>query len=200
MIPLIQLLGLIPLIQLPGLIPHQSPALPMRNNCGSLGRPICTYETRNTKDEKGYSSAIDMAAIIEAVLREVYGPSKVSRHFITTMTQEHRSWATRMASGLKADGLEGVELVQGSEYVPTLASSNMKQSYYWSIMLLTRPVLLDRAATHAMRGGVSDNSYRDQQGAPPPSHADTALVYASVDSAVSLPLQIWTTFSRCNQI
>ncbi|KAJ4154620.1 hypothetical protein NW765_015654 [Fusarium oxysporum] len=86
---------------------------------GSLGRPICTYETRNTKAEKGYSSAIDMAAIIEAVLREVYGPSKVSRHFITNMTQEHRSWATRMASGLKADGLEGVELVQGSEYVPT---------------------------------------------------------------------------------
>ncbi|KAF5566709.1 fungal specific transcription factor [Fusarium phyllophilum] len=71
---------------------------------GSLGRPICTYETRNTKAEKGYSSAIDMAAIIEAVLREVYGPSKVSRHFITNMTQKHRSWATRMASGLKTDG------------------------------------------------------------------------------------------------
>ncbi|EMT72310.1 hypothetical protein NOF04DRAFT_18067 [Fusarium oxysporum II5] len=163
---------------------------------GSLGRPICTYETRNTKAEKGYSSAIDMAAIIEAVLREVYGPSKVSRHFITTMTQEHRSWATRMASGLKTDGLEGAELVQGCEYVPTLASSNMKQSYYWSIMLLTRPVLLDRAATHAMRGGVSDNSYRDQQGATPPSHADTALVYASVDSAVRIVHLLETILTR----
>ncbi|EWY97377.1 hypothetical protein FOYG_02225 [Fusarium oxysporum NRRL 32931] len=72
----------------------------------------------------------------------------------------------------------------------------MKQSYYWSIMLLTRPVLLDRAATHAMRGGVSDNSYRDQQGAPPPSHADTALVYASVDSAVRIVRLLETILKR----
>ncbi|GKU07429.1 unnamed protein product [Fusarium langsethiae] len=151
---------------------------------GTLGRPICTYETRNTKAEKGYSSAIDMAAIIEAVLREVYGPHKVSRHFIINMTQEHRSWATRMASGLRTDGLECAEQAQGCDSVPTLASSNMRQSYYWSIMLLTRPVLLDRAATQAMRGGIINNSYRDEQRASPPSHPDTALVYASVDSAV----------------
>ncbi|KAF9775986.1 hypothetical protein IL306_005874 [Fusarium sp. DS 682] len=112
---------------------------------GSLGRPICTYETRNTKAEKGYSSAIDMAAIIKAVLREVYGPSK---------------------------------------------------SYYWSIILLTRPVLLDRAATQAMRGGVSDNSYRDGQGASPPSHPDTALVYASVDSAVRIVRLLQSVLTR----
>ncbi|KAH7171652.1 hypothetical protein DER46DRAFT_592486 [Fusarium sp. MPI-SDFR-AT-0072] len=163
---------------------------------GSLGRPICTYETRNTKAEKGYSSAIDMAAIIEAVLREVYGPSKVSRHFITNMTQEHRSWATRMTSGLKTDGLECAEQAQGCDSVPTLASSNMRQSYYWSIMLLTRPVLLDRAATQAMRGQVTDNHFRDQQGASPPSHPDTALVYASVDSAVCIVRLLQSVLTR----
>ncbi|CVL06429.1 related to fungal specific transcription factor [Fusarium proliferatum] len=151
---------------------------------GSLGRPICTYETRNTKAEKGYSSAIDMAAILEAVLREVYGRSKVSRHFIASMTQEHRSWASRMTSGLKTDGLECAEPAQGYESVSTLASSNMRQSYYWSIMLLTRPLLLDRAASRAMRGATSDSSYRDVQGTATPSHPDTALVYASADSAV----------------
>jgi hypothetical protein len=101
-----------------------------------------------------------------------------------------------MASGLKADGLDGAELVQGSEYVPTLASSNMKQSYYWSIMLLTRPVLFDRAVTQAIRGGVSDNRYRDQQGASPPSHPDTALVYASVDSAVRIVRLLETILKR----
>ncbi|KAG5794313.1 hypothetical protein H9Q69_006665 [Fusarium xylarioides] len=163
---------------------------------GSLGRPICTYETRNTKAEKGYSSAIDMAAIIEAVLREVYGPSKVSRDFITNMTQEHRSWATRMTSGLEADGLECAEQAHGYDSAPTLASSNMKQSYYWSIMLLTRPVLLDRAATQATRGGVSDNGYRVQQGAFPPPHPDTALVYASADSAVRIVRLLETILTR----
>ncbi|KAF5981542.1 fungal specific transcription factor factor [Fusarium coicis] len=106
-------------------------------------RPISTYETRNTKPEKGYSSAIEMAAIIQAVMREVYGPSKVSRHFITTMTQEHRSWATRMTSCPKTDGIESAEQTQVYDAAPTLAPSNVKESYYWSIMLLTRPVLLD---------------------------------------------------------
>ncbi|KAF5671910.1 fungal specific transcription factor [Fusarium denticulatum] len=163
---------------------------------GSLGRPICTYETRNTKAEKGYSSAIDMAAIIEAVLREVYGPSKVSRHFITNMTQEHRSWASRMALGLKTDGLECAEQAQGYDSAPTLASSNMKQSYYWSIMLLTRPVLLDRAATQAMRGGISGNSYQGPQGSSSPSHPDTALVYASADSAVRIVRLLETILTR----
>ncbi|KAF5543350.1 fungal specific transcription factor factor [Fusarium mexicanum] len=163
---------------------------------GSLGRPMCTYETRNTKAEKGYSSAIDMAAILEAVLREVYGPSKVSRHFITNMTQEHRSWATRMAAGLKTDGLECAEQNQGYGSAPTLASSNMKQSYYWSIMLLTRPVILDKAARQVMRGGVSDNGYRDQQAASPSSHPDTALVYASADSAVCIVRLLETGLTR----
>ncbi|KAF4956909.1 hypothetical protein FGADI_3512 [Fusarium gaditjirri] len=163
---------------------------------GSLGRPICTYETRNTKAENGYSSAIDMAAIIEAVLREVYGSSKVSRHFIASMTQEHRSWATRMASGLKTDGLECAEQAQGCDSMPSLASSNMRQSYYWSIMLLTRPVLLDRAATQAMRGGASDNRYRDGQGTTSPSHPDTALVYASVDSAVRIVRLLQSVLTR----
>ncbi|RBR16974.1 hypothetical protein FVER53590_05735 [Fusarium verticillioides] len=156
---------------------------------GSLGRPISTYETRNTKAEKGYSSAIDMAAIIQAVMREVYGPSKVSRHFITTMTQEHRSWATRMTSCPKTNGIESAEQTQGYDSAPTLASSNIKESYYWSIMLLTRPVLLDRAAKQAMRGSVGDNSYRNQQGASP-SQSDTALLYASADSASTPPLQL----------
>ncbi|KAF5622723.1 fungal specific transcription factor factor [Fusarium tjaetaba] len=163
---------------------------------GSLGRPICTYETRNTKADKGYSSAIDMAAIIESVLRGVYGPSKVSRHFITSMTQEHRSWATRMAHGLKTDGLECAEQAKGYDSAPTLASLNMKQSYYWSIMLLTRPVLLDRVAARAMRGALSDNSYRDQDGAATPSNPDTALLYASVDSAVRITRLLQSVLTR----
>jgi hypothetical protein len=163
---------------------------------GSLGRPISTYETRNTKAEKDYSSAIDMAAIIQAVMREVYGPSKVSRHFITTMTQEHRSWATRMASCPKTDGVESAEQTQVYDAAPTLASSNIKESYYWSIMLLTRPVLLDRAAKQAMRGAVGDNSYCDQQGASTPSQSDTALSYASADSAVRIVRLLETVLTR----
>lgn len=60
-------------------------------------------------------------------------------------------------------------------------------------MLLTRPVLLDRAATRAMREGASD---RDGKGISTPSHPDTALVYASVDSAVRIVRLLQSVLTR----
>ncbi|KAJ9419778.1 hypothetical protein QL093DRAFT_2372798 [Fusarium oxysporum] len=147
---------------------------------GSLGRPICTAETRNTKSEQGYSSAIDMTAIIDTVLKEVYGTSSISRNFIANMTQEHRLWATRMARGLEADGIDSAELVENYDHAPNLRLCNIKESYYWSIMLLTRPVLLERVTTQIIRAGP----HGDEEAVPPASNSDTALVYASVDSAL----------------
>lgn len=151
---------------------------------GSLGRPVCTTENRNTKVEQGYSSVIDITAILDDVLREAHRPTKPIRNFIARMTQEHRLWAARMPRGLQADGFESAELGEGCECVPSLILSNIKESYYWSIMLLTRPVLLERASTQTIRVGLGQGHYGDQAEVPPISNSDTALVYASVNSAV----------------
>ncbi|KAH6988850.1 hypothetical protein BKA56DRAFT_475534 [Ilyonectria sp. MPI-CAGE-AT-0026] len=150
----------------------------------SLGRPICTNETRDTKAEQGYSSTIDITAMLEAILREVYPTFKVSRNFVVSMTKEHRLWATRIVDGLKADGIEPVGPIEGFERQPNLAFSNMKESYYWSIMLLTRPFLLERASTQTPQAGLRKVHPGGQDELPQVSHTDTALVYACVDSAV----------------
>ncbi|RGP81378.1 hypothetical protein FLONG3_522 [Fusarium longipes] len=164
---------------------------------GSLGRPICTTETRNTKVEQGYSSIIDITSILDAVLREFHEPSTFSKNFIENMTQEHRLWAARMSCGLELDGIESAELVDGCECVPSLAFSNVQESYYWSIMLLTRPVLLERASTQATGVGLSESLYRDQE-VPPDSDSDTALVYAAVDSAVRTIRLLQSLLSRAD--
>ncbi|KAH7021900.1 hypothetical protein EDB80DRAFT_628453 [Ilyonectria destructans] len=150
----------------------------------SLGRPICTNETRDTKAEQGYSSTIDITAMLEAILREVYPTFKVSRNFVVNMTKEHRLWATRIADGLKADGIEPAGLIEGCERQPNLAFSNIKESYYWSIMLLTRPFLFERASTQTPYAGLRKTHTGGQDELPQVSHTDTALVYACVDSAV----------------
>ncbi|VTO83333.1 unnamed protein product [Fusarium graminearum] len=147
---------------------------------GSLGRPVCTTETRNTKTEQGYSSAIDITAIIDNVLKEIYGTTTISRNFIANMTQEHRLWAKRMARGLEADGINSADLIEKYDREPNLRLCDIKESYYWSIMLLTRPVLLERVKSQILRTGP----HGDQDSAIPGSVSDTALVYASVDSAL----------------
>ncbi|KAH7142870.1 hypothetical protein B0J13DRAFT_445071 [Dactylonectria estremocensis] len=151
---------------------------------GSLGRPLCTNETRDTKVEQGYSSTIDITAILETILREVYLAFKMSKDFVVAMTKEHRLWATRIADGLKADGIEPAELVDGCERQPNLAFYNIKESYYWSIMLLTRPFLLERASTPTSNTGPRKFHTADHDEFPQVSQTDTALVYACVDSAV----------------
>ncbi|RGP66112.1 hypothetical protein FSPOR_6938 [Fusarium sporotrichioides] len=147
---------------------------------GSLGRPVCTTETRNTKTEQGYSSAIDMTAIIDNVLKEVYQRSTMSRDFIANMTQEHRLWAKRMARGLEADGIDSADLGRRYDHEPNLLLFEIKESYYWSIMLLTRPVLLERVRSQIVRARPDG----DQDSASSGSDSDTALVYASVESAL----------------
>ncbi|EYB31030.1 hypothetical protein FG05_02368 [Fusarium graminearum] len=147
---------------------------------GSLGRPVCTTETRNTKTEQGYSSAIDITAIIDNVLKEIYGTTTISRNFIADMTQEHRLWAKRMARGLEADGIDSADLIEKYDREPNLRLCDIKESYYWSIMLLTRPVLLERVKSQILRTGP----HGDQDSATPGSVSDTTLVYASVDSAL----------------
>ncbi|CEI66256.1 hypothetical protein FVEN_g4351 [Fusarium venenatum] len=147
---------------------------------GSLGRPVCTTETRNTKMEQGYSSAIDMTAIIGTVLKEVYGTSAISKEFIANMTQEHRLWAKRMVRGLEADGIDAAYILEKYDDEPNLRLCHMKESYYWSIMLLTRPVLLERVKARIVRARPDGDQDSESSG----SVSDTALVYASVDSAL----------------
>ncbi|GKU09923.1 c6 transcription factor [Fusarium langsethiae] len=129
---------------------------------GSLGRPVCTTETRNTKTEQGYSSPIDMTAIIDTVLKE------------------HRLWAKRMARGPEADGIDSADLGERYDHEPNLLLFEIKESYYWSIMLLTRPVLLERVRSQIVRARPDG----DRDSASSGSDSDTALVYASVESAL----------------
>ncbi|KAF6842775.1 C6 transcription factor [Colletotrichum musicola] len=149
----------------------------------SLGRPLATSETRDTSTGGGsYSASLDLCAIFESILNDVYARRMVTTDTLERISEQHRRWAARFADGLAADGLQPgpyIEADDGERY-PNIALYHMKEAYYWSIMLLSRPFLIDFVSRNIARS----STWSDDGGPPLSSHSDQLLVHACVDSAI----------------
>lgn len=155
----------------------------------SLGRPPSTTETRDTKAENNYSASNDLCAIFEAILTQVYSTRTVSTSTIEKISEQHRLWTTRFASGLATDGIqpeEFLDLDHDGTKGPNIGLFHLKEAYYWTIMLLSRPFLIENISRHIAKSKVQ---YRMDSGtttpaASPHSPSDDILAYACVDSAI----------------
>ncbi|KAL1896840.1 hypothetical protein Sste5346_004474 [Sporothrix stenoceras] len=155
----------------------------------SLGRPPSTTETRDTKAENNYSASNDLCSIFEAILTQVYSTRTVSTSTIEKISEQHRLWTTRFASGLATDGIqpeEFLDLDQDGTKGPNIGLFHLKEAYYWTIMLLSRPFLIENISRHIAK---SKAQYKADSGtttpaANPHSPSDDILAYACVDSAI----------------
>jgi hypothetical protein len=151
----------------------------------SLGRPPSTSETRDPKAQENYSATNDLCSIFEAILTEVYAKRMVSTEVLERISEKHRRWASRFADGLATDNIEtGDYLRSGGDAprVPNIGLLHLKQSYYYSIMLLSRPFLIESVSRHLSRAKVHGNL--DDEAAPTSSPSDHLLAHACVDSAI----------------
>lgn len=148
----------------------------------SLGRPPSTLETRNTTAGANYSATTDLCAIFETILTQVYSKRMVSTELVENISQHHRQWTARFTRGLDADGIRSAEFIsaEGGSKIPNIGLYHLKEAYYWTIMLLARPFLvesvsktLSRASTHIVT-----------EDAIPQSPSDQVLSHACVDSAI----------------
>ncbi|ERS99267.1 hypothetical protein HMPREF1624_04465 [Sporothrix schenckii ATCC 58251] len=154
----------------------------------SLGRPPSTTETRNTKAEDNYSAANDLCSIFEAILTQVYSTRTVSTSTIERISEQHRLWTTRFASGLATDGIQPEEFLDldgDGTKTPNIGLFHLKEAYYWTIMLLSRPFLIENISKHVAQ---SKGQYKMDGGttapANPHSPSEDILAYACVDSAI----------------
>ncbi|CAK7221608.1 hypothetical protein SCUCBS95973_004556 [Sporothrix curviconia] len=156
----------------------------------SLGRPPSTTETRDTKAENDYSASNDLCSIFEAILTQVYSTRTVSTSTIEKISEQHRLWTTRFASGLATDGIqpeEYLDLDADGAKGPNIGLFHLKEAYYWTIMLLSRPFLIENISRHITR---SKSQFRIDGGKTTPatssthSPSDDILAYACVDSAI----------------
>ncbi|CAK7206206.1 hypothetical protein SEUCBS139899_008993 [Sporothrix eucalyptigena] len=154
----------------------------------SLGRPPSTTETRDTKSENNYSASNDLCTIFEAILTQVYSTRTVSTSTIEKISEQHRLWTTRFASGLATDGIQPEEFLdfdQDGTKGPNIGLFHLKEAYYWTIMLLSRPFLIENISRHIAR---SKAHFGIESGTTTPANlhspSDDILAYACVDSAI----------------
>lgn len=147
----------------------------------SLGRPPSTSETRDTKADTNYSATNDLCAIFEAIVTQVYSKQIVSPGAVEYISRHHRQWTTKLDKGLAADDIrpgEFVDTAHGSK-VPNIGLYHVKEAYYWTIMLVARPFLVNSIAKSMSRV----NTHQEDR-ATTPSYPGQVLVHACVDSAI----------------
>ena len=146
----------------------------------TLGRPISTRETRDTKVSERYSATLDLSVIIETTILALQSERGIDRGLLDRLTEHQRVWSTRMMGGLEADGITPDSL--GDE--GGIMYADVKGSYYWSVMLLTRPSLLEYASRHLSRSQTEPSTVLDQNLHFNGGVSDTVFAYAGVYSAI----------------
>ncbi|KAJ0158591.1 hypothetical protein CTA2_11265, partial [Colletotrichum tanaceti] len=143
-------------------------------------------------DGAHYSASLDLCAIFESILNDVYAKRIVSAEALERISERHRRWAARFGG----DGMRPsryVDAADGERY-PNMGLYYLKEAYYWSIMLLSRPFLIDFVSRNIARsqasstwGGDDTHTHthahtpQSSQTSPPSSQL---LVHACVDSAI----------------
>lgn len=137
---------------------------------GSLGRPPATSEVdggsvswnRSTRDYediqmhgRNTSATLRICFIFERILNEVYCRREVSVQLVESISRQYRDWTMQLPAGLQADSLDQ----KSGSTAPTLRQAigiaHLKGSYYWSIILLTRPFLIFKVSSK-IKGRADD--------------------------------------------
>ncbi|RMZ79710.1 hypothetical protein DV738_g3146, partial [Chaetothyriales sp. CBS 135597] len=128
----------------------------------SLGRPPATSEIDGGSiswdgKERSYdgvkvdgldsSAMLRMCFIFERILNEVYCRREIRVQLVESISRQSRDWTLQLPVGLRADGLDLKG--EGQNLVHTIGLAHLKGSYYWSIILLTRPFLIFKACIDA---------------------------------------------------
>ncbi|QPH09552.1 hypothetical protein C2857_000391 [Epichloe festucae Fl1] len=145
-----------------------------------LGRPPSTKETRDTRSPDDYSACNDVSSIMEDVLINVYEKRQISAITLNRVASRQREWAAVFSRGLAVDNIEPHDRLDGSG-VPNIGLTHVKIVFHWTVMLLTRPFLSERVASHArqMASGVQDPSQPWT-----PAQSSRVLAHACVNSAI----------------
>ncbi|KAJ5464663.1 uncharacterized protein N7458_000349 [Penicillium daleae] len=152
----------------------------------SLGQQPATTETRQNISHQGYSASTDLCHIFEKILSEVYSKEEVPPSVLENVSQHHRKWASRFREGLVTDHISDEhESSDTGEKKLNIGLCHLKEAYYWTIMLVTRPYLMDLVQRQlANEEDPSLLHATDDMHSSSANPSSTLLAHASVNSAV----------------
>ncbi|KXG51359.1 Copper fist DNA-binding [Penicillium griseofulvum] len=156
----------------------------------SLGRPPATsdydYDIREDTPIPGKSQShlaadqqlsiavISLCRIFERILTDVYMKQVISINVAEKISNQHRAWVRTLPAMLKMQ----TERPENKSMENSLAAAHVFGSYYWSIILLTRPFLIYRVAQYVK--GKPDSSSENRSGSSRVSLFADACVYSAL--------------------
>lgn len=143
----------------------------------SLGRPSSTASI--TTNAEAPSLSDDVYDILGVILTDVYGQHKLTAKTLSGICSRQRKWAGRFVSS-SSSGM-AAKTGSGTSATKLIGFMNLQQTYYWTIMLLTRPFLVDHVAARARKLAASPKQPLDSSTPRSPSRT---LIHACVNSAV----------------
>ncbi|KAJ5154052.1 uncharacterized protein N7500_009491 [Penicillium coprophilum] len=156
----------------------------------SLGRPPATSDydhdiredtlisaesqPRLTVDQQVSAAVISLCRIFERILTDVYMKQVISINVAEKVSNQHRAWVRTLPTILKMQ----TERLENKSMENSLAAAHVFGSYYWSIILLTRPFLIYRVAQYVK--GKPDSSSETRNGSSRVSLFADACVYSAL--------------------
>lgn len=155
----------------------------------TLGRPALTIQTRDNNTSERYSSHSGLAYIFTVNQVEIYEKRRVSVDVLERISQFHRDWTRCIDDGLATDQVSPkVELETPDGVEPSMALIHLKAAYYWSIILVTRHTLMEKAQ-QISRGSIDASTWLSNM---------PVLVDACVNSAIKT-IDLFKIFLRCSE-
>jgi len=158
----------------------------------SLGRPPATsdydYDIRDevtastdqqrnmTPDQQLSTAVISLCRIFERILTDVYMKQVISINVAEAISNQHRDWVRTLPAILKTQ----TEPFSNKSVEDSLAAAHVFGSYYWSIILLTRPFLIYRVAQYVKTKADPNASSDARNGSSRISLFADACVYSAL--------------------
>ncbi|KAI9934463.1 hypothetical protein AWENTII_006044 [Aspergillus wentii] len=158
----------------------------------SLGRPPATsdfdYDPREDAltsgeqqqrlppEEQLSLAVISLSRIFERILTDVYMKQVISINVAETISNQHRVWVRSLPGFLKTQ----TEQLDTKTLEGSLSAAHVLASYYWSIILLTRPFLIYRVSQYVKTKSESPNSSDSQAGGSRIALFADACVYSAL--------------------
>ncbi|KAF5011058.1 hypothetical protein FDECE_2797 [Fusarium decemcellulare] len=150
----------------------------------SLGRPPSTSELRDTANPHDYSACNDLSMIFESILTDVYAKRMISPDVLERISKHLRRWTAQCAEGMVNDGIEQDEFIDDSSggKQPNIGLIHLKQTGYWTVMLLSLPFLHKAVSQHVEANERSLGG--EEKRTSSSSSSNQVLVHSCLESAV----------------
>lgn len=156
----------------------------------SLGRPPATSDydydisddalvsgesqSHLTPEQQISGAVVSLCRIFEQILTDVYMKQVISINVAEKISNQHRAWVRTLPTILKMQ----TEQHENKSMESSLVAAHVFGSYYWSIILLTRPFLIYRVAQYVK--GKADPTSETRSGSSRIDLFADACVYSAL--------------------